>query len=168
MSTIRSALVSWRRFYGDNPMHLLALLGCFALAGYAISFAAQAPPPTPVLLAIWFAGAVIGHDLVLFPLYALADRCLLATRRVRRGARQSRPVQVPAINHIRVPALGSGLLLLVFAPVIVRQGDQAYLAASGLTMQPFFHRWLLITGVLFLGSAALYALALRRAGPPKH
>ncbi|MGI9002919.1 MAG: hypothetical protein ACR2GH_14875 [Pseudonocardia sp.] len=152
---ISGVLAGWRRFYGENPLHLLALLGCFALAGYAVSFAVQAP--TPIQLGIWFVGAVIGHDLVLYPLYALADRSLLAGRRARRR-RHARPSRVPATNYVRVPVLGSVLLLLVFLPVIIRQGEAAYEAASGLTMEPYLERWLLITGAMFLLSAVLYAL----------
>ncbi len=158
------SLARWRAFYGENPMHLLALLGCFALAGYAVSFAAQTDTPTALLLAAWFVGAVLGHDLVLFPLYALADRSLLAGRRARRR-RTARPTRVPATNHIRAPLLGSALLALIFLPVIIRQGEASYTAAAGLTMGPFLGRWLLITGVLFLISAVAYAVRLARAAP---
>ena len=58
------------RWYGANPLHLLALLGCFALAGYA---AARLVPSRPLGVAAWFLGAVVGHDLLLMPLYSLAD-----------------------------------------------------------------------------------------------
>ena len=162
-------LARWRRLYGDNPLHLLALVGCFALAGYAVSFAAATP--TPLSLLAWFAGAVIGHDLVLFPLYALADRSLLLARsaRRRRGT-GSRRVRVAATNYIRVPVLGAGLLLVVFFPSISAQGEQAYTAASGLSMAPYLDRWLLITAALFLISATLYALQLARTttAPDRH
>jgi hypothetical protein len=48
-----------------EPRCLLALLGCFALAGYA---AAQLVPSRPLAGAVWFLGAVVGHDLLLMPL----------------------------------------------------------------------------------------------------
>ena len=153
----RSVLARWRAFYGENPMHLLALLGCFALAGFAVSSAARTETPTALLLAAWFVGAVVGHDLVLFPLYALADRSLLAGRRARRR-RTTHPTSVPALNHIRAPLLGCTLLGLIFLPVIIRQGEASYTAAGGLTMGPFLGRWLLITGALFLISAVTYAV----------
>ena len=63
-----------RRFYGAHPLHLLVLLGCFALARDAALHTAT-DRDWPWILA-WFLGAVVGHDLVLFPLYALADRSL--------------------------------------------------------------------------------------------
>lgn len=161
---LAGALAGWRRFYGQHPLHLLALLGCFTLAGYAISFAAATP--TPLALLIWFVGAIIGHDLVLFPLYALADRSLLAGLRRRHPTTAQRPARVAAVNHIRVPVLGAGLLLLVFSPSILRQGDSAYVAASGLTMAPYLGRWLLISAAMFLLSALLYALRLARTTSP--
>jgi hypothetical protein len=97
------------RSYGANPLHLLSLLACFALAGYA---AAQLVPPQPLGVAVWFLGAVIGHDLLLMPLYSLADRSVTAAIR-------HRPLRLPAvpwINYIRVPAALSGLLLLIWFP----------------------------------------------------
>ena len=54
-----------------NPLHLLALLAAFALAGYAVRAVIAAGQFRG--FAIWFAVAIIGHDLLLFPLYSLAD-----------------------------------------------------------------------------------------------
>ena len=68
------------RWYGANPLHLLTMLGCFALAGYA---AAELLPTNAVGIPVWFAGAVIGHDLILMPLYTLADRSVMAVFRHR-------------------------------------------------------------------------------------
>ena len=59
-----TALTRVRTYYGANPLHLLALLGCFALAGCA-ALRTLSEPTWPVIL-LWFLGAVIGHDLVLF------------------------------------------------------------------------------------------------------
>jgi hypothetical protein len=65
-------LPSWvRRWYGANPLHLLALLAAFALAGYAVQAVIAAGQWRG--FAIWFAVAIIAHDLLLFPLYSLAD-----------------------------------------------------------------------------------------------
>ena len=36
----------FRRWYGANPLHLLAMLGCFALAGYAAAAAAAGQAPS--------------------------------------------------------------------------------------------------------------------------
>ncbi len=101
------------RWYGANPLHLLALLACFALAGYA---ATQLVRSRPESVAIWFVGAVVGHDLVLMPLYSIADWSVLAA--VRHRAPNLPPV--PWINYLRVPAGLSALLLLVWFPLILR------------------------------------------------
>ena len=44
------------RWYGASPLHLLALLACFGLAGYA---AARLIPSRPLSVIAWFLGAVI-------------------------------------------------------------------------------------------------------------
>ena len=138
-----------RARYGAGPLHLVLVLAAVALAGAA---ALQvAPDPLRLRYVAWFVGAVLLHDLVLFPLYALLDRS--ATAAVGPGA----------VNHLRVPALLSGLLLLVFAPVVLQRGEPAFEAASGLTQDAYLGRWLAITGLLFAGSALLYALRRRRS-----
>jgi hypothetical protein len=140
-----------RRFvdlYGEGPGHLAVQLGCLAVAAYAASFLFGDPALLTVLA--WFVGAALLHDLVLFPLYTAADRVLAgATRRLPRGP-------VPVVNHIRVPALGAGLTLLMFLPGIIRQGEATHLAATGLDQQPYLGRWLGLVAVLALTSAAVY------------
>lgn len=143
----------FRRTYGGHPLHLLVLLASFALTGYALVHLVGAP--LVARMAVWFVAAVLGHDLVLFPLYAAADRSLtglLPRRRTRRAPR------VPVINYVRVPALGAGLLLLLFLPGIIGQGVRTYLNATGQTQQPFLGRWLLLTAALFAVSAVCYAI----------
>ena len=151
------------RWYGANPLHLLALVGCFAVAGYA---AARLVPPNPLGVAIWFVGAVVGHDLVLMPLYALADWSATAVIR-HRAARV--PAGVPWINYLRVPAVLSGLLFLVWFPLILRLRTR-YQASTTLSPEPFLWHWLGVTGALFLLSAAAFALRVRflhrPAAPP--
>jgi hypothetical protein len=74
-----------RRWYGASPLHLLALLAAFALAGYALRGVIEAGQWRG--FAEWFVVAIIGHDLLLFPLYSLADlslRGLLPARLSRR------------------------------------------------------------------------------------
>ena len=83
------------RAYGANPLHLLALLASFAVAGYAVAHLVH--ESTFVRILLWFLAAVIGHDLILFPLYALADRSLRAALRAlwpRRGT----PARVPPLQ----------------------------------------------------------------------
>lgn len=153
--------MAWfRRFYGENPLHLLALLGCFALVGGVVSMVWT--EPSAIWLLVWFAGAVIGHDLVLYPLYALADRSLVLSRWVRRRVSE-RAVRVPATNHVRVPVLLSGLLGLAYLSTLTDRGDVAFFFAAGIPAVGHLRAWLLLTAGLFLGSAVLYALRLGRA-----
>jgi len=146
-----------RRTYGAHPLHLLSLIACFALAGFAVLQASHGP--LPLRMAVWFIGAVVGHDLLLFPLYALADRSL-STAIPRRRGRFLTPIGT--VNYIRVPALLSGLLLLLFFPLILRKSEGSYGAASGLDQSPYLARWLLLTGIAFTVSAVLYALRRRK------
>ncbi|TDC82093.1 hypothetical protein E1193_12915 [Micromonospora sp. KC606] len=160
-------MVELRRRYGAAPWHLLLLLGCFAVAGWiALRLAGE---PTAGRMLLWFLGAVVVHDLVLFPAYALVDRALRAT--LARGrpstggpaARRSR--RPSALNHVRVPALAAGLVFLVYLPGVLGLGDGTYSAATGLQPRPLLARWLALTGVLFAASAAVYVLRwLRQPG----
>jgi len=147
-----------RRWYGAGPLHLLAFLASFALAGYA---ALKLFGGNPVGVGIWFVGCIVGHDLLLFPLYALADSSLVAVLRRRPAA-----ATVPWVNHVRFPAVVSGILLLVWAPLVFRL-SVGYESITSLTTEPYLERWLAVTGVLFAASAALYALRLRAARRPR-
>ncbi|MEV0155159.1 hypothetical protein AB0H57_15640 [Micromonospora sp. NPDC050686] len=140
--------VDFRRGYGAAPGHLLLLLGLFAVTGW-IALRLAGEPAAGRMLA-WFLGAVVAHDLVLFPLYAAADRALRATV----GDQSVR-------NHLRVPALGAGLLFLVYLPGVLGLGDGTYLAAAGLAPRPLVGEWLAVSAGLFAVSAVGYAL--RRA-----
>ncbi|MFD4444819.1 hypothetical protein ACFWPK_34090 [Nocardia sp. NPDC058519] len=142
-------------------------MACFALVGYVI---AVMGPKTLwnhdvwwQSILVWLLGAVIAHDLVLFPFYALIDRTLTSGWRAIRGRRPNPRPMVSPVNYIRIPMLGSGLLLLLFFPGIFEQGKTTYLAATGQTQQPFLTRWLLLTAVMFGVSAFTYALACGRA-----
>jgi hypothetical protein len=153
----------WRRIwrgYGADPLHLLALLACFAVAGYvALRLGHE---PTLVRMLLWFAAAVVGHDLVLFPLYALADRSVSAALvAIRRRGVERHPMVWP-LNYLRVPLIGAGLLLLIFFPGIVQQGQSTYRSATGQSQQPFLARWLLLSAAMVAISAVVYALRLRR------
>jgi hypothetical protein len=155
-------LLRFRSFYGSHPLHLLTMAAGFALAGYTLFTFNPTTLWNPRTwwqsIATWLAAAIILHDLVLFPLYALADRVLgIRPRRRRRRGGQFR---VPARNYVRIPALASGLALLIFWPGILRQGSTTYFAATGQTQQPFLGRWLLLTAVMFLVSASCYAVRL--------
>jgi hypothetical protein len=154
---MRRLLAGWRRWYGAGPLHLFIVLGCFALTGYVV--VELWTEPLLVRILVWFAAAIIVHDLVLFPLYALADRTLTGVIGRRRG---TRPLISP-VNHIRVPVLATGLLFLLFFPGIIVQGAPTYLAATGQTQAPFLGRWLLVTAGVFAVSALAYGVRLAGA-----
>ena len=147
--------------YGSRPLHLLTMLSGFALLGYIIATFGPATLWNSGTwwqsIAVWLAAAVIAHDLLLFPLYALADRMLSA--RIARRTAPGLP-KAGVRNHIRVPALGAGLTLLIFLPGIIQQGAPTYQAATGQTQQPFLGRWLLLTATMFAVSAVCYATRL--------
>ncbi|GAB1332432.1 hypothetical protein [Streptomyces sennicomposti] len=148
-------MARFARWYGANPLHLLALVSSFALTGYAMVrlFAVR-----PLAVALWFVGAAVAHDLILLPLYSLADLTVLAVLR-HRAARVPR---LPWINHVRVPAFLSGVLLLVWFPLIFTLSTP-YTGATGLSEGVYLGRWLAATGVLFGASAVSFAFAVRRA-----
>lgn len=106
-------------------------------------------------MALWIVGAALLHDLVLLPLYAGADRAVVHGL----GAAGRREWAM----YVRFPAALSGLLLLMWLPLISGMVDRRYRLATGLSPDGFLTRWLLITAVLFGGSALLLALRLRRA-----
>lgn len=138
-----------RRRYGAGPLHLVLLAASFALAGYA---GVRLLSGDWLGVTVWFVGAALVHDLLLVPLYAAADLAL------RRGPGRRRPASV---NYVRVPAFLSGLLLLVWFPLITR--PRRYEPASGLSPDVFLGNWLLTTAALFLLSALWFAVrTLRR------
>lgn len=154
---------SFAKYYGAHPLHLLTMVAGFALLGYVLIALRPAALWNPdkwwQSVAVWFAAAVVGHDLVLFPLYALAD-AVLGRLPGTQSESPPRSPKIPVRNYIRFPALGAGLTLLVFLPGIIEQGADTYHAATGLTQQPFLGRWLLVVAALFAGSALTYAARL--------
>ncbi|MFY1636482.1 hypothetical protein ACN27F_24940 [Solwaraspora sp. WMMB335] len=155
----------FRSGYGAPVWHLLLLVGCFAIAGWvALRLAGEA---TAVRMLIWFVAAVIIHDLVMFPVYAAADRALLTAGRAGYGT-GARPVRLSVVNHVRVPVLGSVLLFLVYLPGILRLGSGTFTSATGLTQEPYLGRWLVLTAVMFAvsGLVLVARLLVARRSPP--
>ena len=143
-----------RRFkslYGATPLHLIALVACFALTALAVVKVAGSDSRWDILL--WFLGSVALHDLVLFPLYTGLDRLALGRRLPR----------ARAVNFVRVPVLLSGFALLVSAGLVFQLGADTYASATGLQPTPYLERWLALTAALFLASGLLYAVTARRA-----
>lgn len=138
-----------RKLYGAGPLHLVAMVLAITLSLYAVTRILD--DPALLTIALWFVGTALVWDLVLGPAVALVDRLLLPLRRVG------------ALNHVRVPLLASGLLLLVWAPAILQRSEGVFRSKAGLSQDVFLGRWLLITAVLFAASAALYVLRLVRS-----
>jgi NADH dehydrogenase len=162
---MRTLAARLRGFYGEHPLHLLVLLACFALAGYtAVQVVTDQQWPW---MLVWFLAAVVGHDLVLFPVYALLDVSATSLLDVlRRHRRAGMPARVPVLNYLRIPALGAGLTLALFLPGIIRQGAFTYHTATGLTQQPFLARWLLLCAAMFVVSAVVYGIRWYASGVP--
>ena len=154
----------FRTAYGEGPLHLLAAIASFAIAGYAFLRIFENPSALGTL--IWFLGAAIAHDLIAFPLYSTLN--LIANRAIggREESREERRL-VPVINHLRIPAFFCALALLVFFPAILGLNTSNYEKDAGLSGDVFLTRWLGLCAALFLGSALLYAVRLRRARRPE-
>jgi hypothetical protein len=134
--------------YGARPVHLASYLAAFALTGAVITQIAGLD--RPVRIAIWFAGAVIAHDLIAYPLYSGLDRL----------ARRLRPARVPrdALNHLRIPAMLSMLLLVVWFPLIARRGEGSFATNTGVEQPDHLARWLAVSGALFAISVAAWVV----------
>lgn len=140
------------RWYGAGPRHLFLIVVCFTLVGLG---AARLVPTAPSQTLLWFFGALVFHDLVLFPLSSLADGGAQAALGRRARTRELDPA---LINFVRLPVGLSGLLMLVWFPQILRLSDQRYRASTGLSIDVYLNRWLAITAALFVTSALAYAL----------
>jgi hypothetical protein len=138
------------RHYGASPLHALAHVIVFALAGWAIAQIVDIRGAVSVLK--WFVAALVLHDLVLLPAYSALD--WLDQRLVLRG--------VALTNHIRVPAVLSGLTFLVFFPLILGRSDNNLRYVSGITPSGYLGRWLLLVAGFWLVSAAVLAVRLVR------
>ncbi len=151
----------FERRYGANPLHLFAQIVAIAVAGYAASRVLVDGGAWFAML-VWFVGAALGHDLVLYPLYALADSAA-QFRLFRRSGPLPAAAGVPWINHLRAPVGLSLLLLLVWWPLILQDAPGTYFAATGYLPDVFLGRWLGVTGVFVAISAVAYAIRLRRS-----
>ncbi|MEW2221586.1 hypothetical protein AB0939_20235 [Streptomyces sp. NPDC006990] len=134
-----------RRLLG-SPFQIVLLLASFVLAGYA---GARFLADDWLGVAVWFVGAALLHDLVLVPLYTLADRVPRLAGRY--------------VNHLRIPALLSLLLLLVWFPLITGPADRY----AGLTGRPpgnngYALHWLWLTVGLFAASGLWLAVRTLR------
>ncbi|MEV2278160.1 hypothetical protein AB0I72_21500 [Nocardiopsis sp. NPDC049922] len=152
-----------RRWYGASALHLLLMVGAFALIGYA---GVRLLGGDVVGVLVWFVGAAVLHDLVFLPGYSLVDRVWQsATGRLTRRRRTTEGddrARIRLINHVRVPAVVSALLFVVYFPLVLGPSE-TYLSKSGLPGHPFAGRWLLVCAFLFAASAVVGAVRYLRA-----
>lgn len=144
-----------RSSYGAGPLHLIAVIASFAIVMYAVLEIAGTSHP--VNFAFWFIAAIVVHDMIAFPLYSALGAIA--------GVGLQRPELTPglfSINFVRIPALMSAFVFIVWFPVILGFSEPEVIESTGLGTGPFLGRWLLLTGILFLGSGVLYAVKLRR------
>ncbi|MFE5003521.1 hypothetical protein ACFRJ3_02605 [Streptomyces sp. NPDC056696] len=129
------------RRYGESPLQLLLLAASFAFAGYA---GVRLLENDAWAVAAWFVGAALVHDLLLVPVYSLAD--VAAQKALGDRSRTT-------MTYVRVPAFLSGLVLLVWFPLVTRRREDHYALVTGHSGDAFLPRWLLLTAALFAGSA---------------
>ncbi|GAA4557573.1 hypothetical protein [Pseudonocardia xishanensis] len=135
-------------------MRAVGVVACLALGAYASTVILRDPTLHPSILGMltWFAGALLLHDLVLFPLYAAADRALTLLPTTR----------VPVVNHVRLPLMGSALTFLVYLPGIIRQGGPVARGATGLDQEPYLARWLGLCAAMAGVSALVWVVRVTR------
>lgn len=142
------------RRYGSSPVHLVAHLLALALAGYAIVQIAGLANAGRIFL--FMGGAVLFHDALIWPAETALDRG------AQTGLRRF-------INHVRIPAGLSLVLLLAFFPVISQYGEGSYRRVSEEEYQGDPVRWLLVTAALFAISGLVLlgrSVAARRRSTP--
>ena len=147
--------------YGSNPAHLILLIIAAVVAGYAVIQWLHAP--TPIRLLVWFAAALIGHDLIAAPLYIGVDKLLI---RAVAGADPGPVIsrwRRAAINHLRFPLFVSVVTFVMWYPLILRRSDAVYFRASGQHQDRYLGNWLLVVAGLFIGSLIIFLVRLALA-----
>jgi hypothetical protein len=147
----------FRYEYGASPVHLLVALTSLAVSAWALLQVFDVLS-TPGRFLVWFLGAIVVHDLIFLPLYSLLDRG--AAGALTRGRQPSR-LRIAALNHLRIPVLLSGLMLLVWYPLVLSKAPSGFERITGQTTDVYLERWLALSAVLFAGSALLLAVRAR-------
>lgn len=150
------------RLYGSSPAHLVASVVGLVIAAFGIVRIFAFTNPWSVVL--WLVAAIVLHDVVLLPVYTLVRRMLVGLLGVERDRRR----RVPILAHLVVPTVVSGLLLLVWFPLVFGLGADVFTSVSKTSNDPYASRWLLITAGVYLFSALVYAVrAVRARGLPE-
>lgn len=142
----------FRYEYGAGPVHLVAAAVGLGVAVWAL-FTGLGVLGRPQNFVKWFVGAIVLHDLLFLPLYSALG--VAASGALLRGERTR--LRVAALNHLRIPALLSALMLLVWFPLILSKAPVSFARATGYSDDFFLGRWVALTVVLFAGSALLFA-----------
>jgi hypothetical protein len=150
-----------QRLYGDEPLHLMATIIAFAIVAAGVAGWFQAgSDPRGILL--WVAACAVAFEWIVLPLAWLLDRIAQVATRGAAGA-GTLPLR-RAAPFLYVPGMLSLLLLVVFAPLIIRADTGSFVAKTGMAPANYLFRWLLSTAAMYGVSAVWYALTLRRAG----
>ena len=134
----------WQR-YGAGPGHLLGSAACLAIAAAAVVGWFDTPSSVVNVL-IWFVAAILLHDLVVLPLYSLADRLMHLKLPVHAG------------TYLRIPLLIAGLVLAATFPTVLGFGAHSTGRLTGIPEHGYLARWLILLGVLLVLSGLLYAV----------
>ena len=148
----------FRYEYGASPAHLLVALTSLAVSAWALLQVFDVIS-TPDRFLIWLLGGIILHDFVFLPLYSLLG--LGAAGALTAGEQPGR-FRIAALNHLRIPVMLSALMLLVWYPLVLSKSPAGFEGATGRSTDIYMERWLLLTAVLFAGSALLLAVRARR------
>ncbi len=139
--------------YGAGPVHLVAAVAGLGIAVWAL-LTVLGVLGRPENFVKWFIGAIVLHDLLFLPIYSAlgvaASGALIRGRRTR--------LRIAALNHLRIPALLSGLMLLVWFPLVLAKAPITFERATGFAPDMYFGRWVALTAVLFGASALLFAI----------
>ena len=147
----------FRYEYGAGPLHLVAAVAGLGVAVWAL-VTVLGVLGRPENFAKWFIGAILLHDLLFLPVYSALG--IAASGALVRGRRTR--LRIAALNHLRVPALLSGLMLLVWFPLVLSKAPVTFARATGYSGDFFLGRWIALTVVLFAASALLFAVRAPR------
>ena len=146
--------------YGAQPLHLIAVATSLLLSGYGLLRIDDLSNTGRIV--IWIVAAALLHDLVAVPIYSLLLR--LAHGATDRAI-TTRAMALHALNHVRVPAGLSLLLLLVYVAADLPLRARRVHGDHRIRRRPLPRRWLLISAAMFLISGLIYAVRLRRGIP---
>ncbi|MBO9534795.1 MAG: hypothetical protein J7513_17610 [Solirubrobacteraceae bacterium] len=153
----------FERLWGTSPWLLAGHLAVILVAAYALSVMFQERfAPRPFNLILWLVGGAVLHDAVLLPAYSALNVVAAKALKTSNGGGIRR---IMVLNHVRVPAVISGVLLLVFSPRIFAGQPQNYERALGHPPPDYLARWLAVTAALFVLSGLLFAVRRLRADP---